>query len=366
MKKIILIAAVAIAAAACSKTFDTNPAASQKAIGFGSWNETLTKARATGADDTAFNNGDAFDVYGTKTLSGAKTVVFSGDDVTATVASGSVTWDYTTKRYWDPAATAYEFYAVLPANKLTAEANAGDYAKEGKFSGSFTFGDPKSDTKANDIMIANQTSVAPAKFGQPVNMVFNHAASCIDVYVKKDVALDGAVVKVTDLSILGIKNAGDFAVSNYTASKPTVVWTNQAGTGNYSVIESADVTVGGSTTYDASHNQTNTATGAAKIVDGYVFMPQGLVADTQKVKISYTIKVGTEEPNTYTDIEIDFNTFQESDTDDNHDSAHAITAWNTNTHYIYYITIGAKAIKFTAEVVEWEATTVSGYHYIVK
>ena len=44
MKKILFIAAVALAAAACSKTYNVGPE-SQKAIDFTSWSETISLDR---------------------------------------------------------------------------------------------------------------------------------------------------------------------------------------------------------------------------------------------------------------------------------------------------------------------------------
>ena len=373
MKKILFIAAVALAAAACGKTYNVGPD-TQKAIGFSTWNETLTKARATASDNTAFKTGDVFDVFGTKKVGSTNHPVFTGDDVTATVTGTSVSWDYVTKRYWDPAASQYTFYAVLPANKV----NTSGYANDGLFSGSFAFGDPTvaANSFANDIMVADETVVNGVEnntthqysysSASPVEMVFNHAASCVDVYVKKDAALGTAVLTVTDLSIADVKTEGTFAVSAYSASKPTVGWSNQTGDGDYTVLSAGSVVCGGSTTYDPStHAATNTGDGAGKIFDGYVFMPQTLTADGQKMVISYTIKVGDEEPNVYKDVDVYFAAFKTTDTDNNSGST-AITSWDANTHYIYYITIGAdNVITFTASVSAW-ATTQTGYQYILK
>ena len=57
MKKLIILVAAAIAAVACSRTFDTAPAKEQ-AIGFGTWADQLTKARTAGA--STFGAGDSF------------------------------------------------------------------------------------------------------------------------------------------------------------------------------------------------------------------------------------------------------------------------------------------------------------------
>ncbi len=63
MKKVIILAAVAIAAIACSKTYQVDPSASKgTAIGFNTWAEQLTKTRDQGS--STFAAGDDFAVYG--------------------------------------------------------------------------------------------------------------------------------------------------------------------------------------------------------------------------------------------------------------------------------------------------------------
>ncbi len=378
MKKYLILAlTAAIAAVSCSKTFEVVPTSTDYApIGFGTWANTLTKARATGAGVTAFKNGDAFDVFGFKTVSSGNSVVFNGDDVTATVSNSTVSWDYADHRFWDPAASSYTFFAALPANQLAAEASENLYATTGHFtSNDITFDDPTD--FSNDILVGKQVvagsgSSVPYSYTGPVDIQFNHIASCVDLKVKQDIALGNAVVKVTALSLVNISNSGKYTVSDYAAASPytpTVAWTEATtpttlGTnGVYDILASGDsnddVTVAGKSTYD-SHAVSNTDGTPATLFAGYVFMPQALSA--QKVKLSYTIQVGNEEPNVYTDILVDLSSFQQTDTDNN--SGTAITAWAPKTHYTYFITIGANVITFTATVNEWAVST-NGYHHLI-
>ena len=378
MKKLMILAVAAIALVACSRTFEHH-ATEGSPIGFGTWNEVLTKARATANDDTAFEAGDVFDVFGYKTTA-ANHIVFNGDDVAATVSGSTVTWDYTPHRFWDPAASSYTFFAVLPANILAAEANEGDYATTGLFtSNDITFDDPTAFD--NDILVADKEPVAgsggaaPYSYTNPVQIKFNHVASAVDLLVKQDNKLGNAVVKVTALSLLNISNKGHFTVSAYAASSPyvpTVAWTEAAtptylGTSNeYVILDSAsdsdDVPVTGKTTYDSHAVDSNNGDPAELFTD-YVFMPQPLVADAQQIKLSYTIKVGDEDPNVYTDVIIDIRDFMTTDSDNN-SAGSAITAWAPKTHYIYTMTIGANVIEFTATVKDW-ATTTNGYQYLL-
>ena len=372
-KQFILIAAVAIVTASCAQSFEAKET-QQSAIGFGTWAETLTKARTSGATNTSFENGDKFDVYGIKTVSSGNKVVFNGDNVIATVAGSTVTWDYAPHRFWDPAASSYTFYAALPADQLAAETSTDLYATTGQFtSNDITFNDPTA--FSNDVLVGKQVvsgtgAAAPYSYSGPVNIQFHHVASCVDLKVKQDKALGDAVVKVTALSLLNISNKGHYAVTAYAADpySPTVSWTEASspttlGTaGVYTVAGSYPVTVGGKTTY-SSHAASSTTGTPVDLFTGYVFMPQDLSSGNQKIKISYTIQVGTEEPNVYTDVLIDLKDFQQTDTDNN--SGTAITSWAPKTHYIYCLTIGANVITFTANVNDW-SETVTGYRYLLQ
>lgn len=369
MKKLVVLAAAAIAAVACTRTFDMAPV-NQQAIGFSTWADVMTKARANSNDNTAFQSGDVFDIYGFKTVGGTNHVVFDGDDVIATVSGSTVTWDYAPHRFWDPAASSYTFFAVLPAGNLaTAPAETGLFV-----SNDIPFNDPTN--FSNDILVADKKvvtgtgTIAPYSYSNPVEMQFNHVASSVDLLVKQDNTLGDAVVKVTALSLLNIHNSGHFTVSEYATNVPTVTWTeaspaSKLNSGEYVVLNASsdtdDVTATGKTTYD-SHSASNTVT-AAPIFQGYVFMPQDITATEQQIKLSYTIQVGTEAPNVYTDIVFDIRDFMTTDTDNN--SGTRITTWAPKTRYIYTMTIGANAIQFTASVKNWEATDVNGYHYLV-
>lgn len=378
MKKYLILAVTAaIAAVGCTKSFEV-VSTPETPIGFGTWNNVLTKARATAADNTAFENGDVFDVYGFKTVGSTNSVVFNGDDVTATVSGSDVTWDYSPHRFWDPAASSYTFFAVLPAGKLAAE-GSNPYATTGLFASTdITFDDPTA--FSNDILVADKKVVsgtgssAPYSYTEQVQINFNHIASCVDLLVKQDDKLGNAVVKITALSLLNISNKGNFTVSAYAGTGsivPTVAWTEAStpttlGDGEYVILNgtdaSDDITVSGKTAYNTDHSAGTTTGDAAELFTGYVFMPQDILSDTQKIKLSYTIQVGSEEPNVYTDILIDIQDFMNSDTDNN--SGTKITTWAPKTKYIYTMTIGANVIEFTAAVKNWEAT-VNGYRYLI-
>ena len=346
MKKIILIAAVAIAAAACSKTFDTN-LATEKAIGFGTWAENLTKAYSgSWADD------DSFTVYGTKkTGSNAAITVFNGVEVTYNASK----WSYTDIKFWDVAADNYTFYAFLPTNQLASGAT------DGKFTSKLiSFEHPQANTE--DVMVASEYSRNKVGTAMPtgeVQLAFNHASSLIDIYVKKDKSLgDDAVLTVTAATLKDILYKGTLSVNSYTSTKPNFSWDRKTDKKDYAA--SALPVIDSQTTYDASGNAESTTPVANAMFTSYILMPQTL-GDDQKLEISYKIELGGGEA-TYT-RSIAMKDFVKTDNTTNNDTK--IAGWNDGVHYIYYVTIGANAITFTATVNSWDVTTSTGYHYII-
>ena len=77
MKKFLIIAAAALLAAACAKTYEVKQT-TPPAIGFGTWSDVMTKA-----PKTDFVANDEFDVFGFKWKTGPtdQTTVFDGVDV---------------------------------------------------------------------------------------------------------------------------------------------------------------------------------------------------------------------------------------------------------------------------------------------
>lgn len=377
MKKIILIAAVAIAAAACSKTFDTN-LASEKAIGFGTWAENLTKA----PHNNAWANDDAFKVFGTKTVTD-QSVVFDGEEVSYNTTDTK--WSYAPVKFWDLTANNYTFYAFLPAAELADEASTGLYATTGKFaSKEVTFNDPTS--KAQDILVASEYSRAKgtnAMSTASVDLEFNHMATLVDVRVKMNASLatmgNEVTLAVTSATLADIRYKGTLNVTGYaspvitgvnTVSKPQFSdygWTPDA-TPSVTNYASAGVNpLTAVTTYNASGNATTTDPEAQYLFQNYVVMPQDL-SNGQKLVISYTITTKDGSGNTatavYNDVDVELINFVDADNTSNTGSQ-AITGWLPNVHYIYYVTIGANAITFTASVNPWETTVVNGYRYIL-
>lgn len=341
MKKIMILAAVAaIAATACTKTFEAVQTQGSS-VGFGTWANVLTKARTAGS--STFASGDDFNVYGFKTISAANTTVFNGD----VVSYDGTDWTYTNLRFWDPNASSYTFYAVSPAG-LVATANA----QTGAFtSSSVTFAG-----NDNDVLVADKKAVANADFNNPVNLSFNHIASLVDFKVKKHSEIAAATVAVTSFQISNIDNTGTFSVADTyaTSNHPDVTW-NATARGTYS-------NTSGVTSVATLPSNVSTD-GSDFLINHLVAMPQTFrtAENKQTVTIEYTITSGGDTiTNTAT---FDLKTFDNVDDKDNEDTI--IGGWDGGKHYTFYITINANAITFTASIADW-LTPNNGYHYLLQ
>jgi hypothetical protein len=340
MKKIMILAAVAaIAATACTKTFEAVQTQGS-ALGFGTWANVLTKARTAGS--STFVNGDDFNVYGFKTINAANTTVFNGD----AVSYDGTDWTYDNLRFWDPNASSYTFYAASPAGKIaSANAQTGEFT-----SNSIAFAGNN-----NDVLVADKKVVPQADFNNPVNLSFNHIASLVDFKVKKHAEIAAATVAVTSFQLNNIDNVGTFSVSDaYTGSHPVVTW-NPTARGAYS-------NTSGVTSVATLPSNVGTD-GSDFLINHLVAMPQTFRTDEniQTVTIEYSITSGGDTvTNTAT---FNLKTFDNVDDKDNTDTI--IGGWEGGKHYTFYITINANAIVFTASIADW-VTPNNGYHYLLQ
>ena len=384
IKHFILIAAVALVASSCAHSFEAEQT-QQPAIGFGTWAEQLTKARAAGSN--TFEAGDDFAVYGyySKTVNQQeqKTTVF--DNVTVR-ASGSpvVTWAYSPLRFWDPTAEKYTFFAVSPAS----------YANEvDAQTGLFTSQEVNFDTYNKDILVATKKVVtaaqsAPKYPSTAVELEFNHVAAMVDVKVKMDAALDATLqacfndqvpsnagLQITAASLVSITKKGTFAVASYDNQtlKPVIGSTNcgwvasqaQDAAGDYSTTVQTPLQITQTTSYDQNHEAGQPSGSDQYLFEHYVLMPQQLAASTQQLHIEYDIitQVTPSVVKTSYSADIDIKDFVLEDKDNN--DANSVPAyWAPGYHYTYTLTIGANAITFTASINDW--ATASGYRYLVQ
>lgn len=357
MKKIILIAAVAIAAAACSKTY-TVGSDSQKSIGFTSWNDQMTKA-----GKSTFETGDKFEVFGYK-HNGATdaNTVFNAVEVEKTATA----WTYSPIRFWDNNFSDYTFFAIYPEDIL---ASGGDYAQ----SGLFTTNDLEYTGTDEVVLVAKKNHVAKGT-GYPasVNMTFVHAASKIDIKVKKHDEILDTKLTVNSIAMSNIQEKGKLVVANYddaNEGKPSMTWTPAS---TPVVNAAADAAYKNTTGAVLAAGTGNTTATAADLISGLIAMPQSLTSGSgaQSITINYTITTGTtgSEDSINYEATFEIGKFDSSDPnpDDKDNTTPFINAWEAGVHYTYYITINASnKITFTASIEDW-AEAVTGHHYIIK
>lgn len=411
MKKLMIFAVAAIALVACSKEFDTNKSASNgTAIGFRTWTETLTKTVADPTNPRVqgtnfFRSGDGIVVYGSKTDTDpdpdVTSVVFDGVDVVATAEGGdpvaATAWDYNNHRFWDANAESYTFFAVSPKAKLATTTTT---ATDGAFvSSSLDFTGAVNDILVADKVVVNKGSAPYFNNYATVNLIFNHAAALVDLHVKKAPSLADAAVKVSAIAISNVKKTGVLELTsakyNKTISTRTTVpnitvaeWTASAP-GTYlpaegvnpvygDVSTSAAIAVGNEKviTTDTDFDAASPATPAASTIlfNNLVVVPQTFVApsdrsnpedasnaNAQKVTITYTITPDGGDTNTYTST---LWLYDFDGVDNDTQAATYIGSWAPGKHYIFYITIDAHEIKFSASINPWEET-ISGYNYLL-
>jgi len=373
MKKLMIFAVAAIALVACTKTYEKEEAPQQE-IGFGTWNDVMTKAVKT-----AFANGDTFDIYGFKWNTGptSQTNVFKGYDVTYN--STAEKWTYSPKRYWDGNFDYYTFFAAYPNNQLASAANENDYEQRGLFiSNELTY-----DGSNEVLLVAQKKDVAKASYGNTVPLLFKHTASLVDIKFKKHSELVDAEVTVNSIKLSGIQTKGKFTVVSYNGSNDPVgktvsdviglgwdlaadpvVNAANAAAATAPYVHTSDVTL-------ASSDGVGTANAAALISD-LVLMPQVLSkTEGPKITISYTITTGSggdADTIVYTNKEFYFGLFDSTEPDDpgqpgdKQNTDPRVSAWMPNVHYTYYITINANAIEFSASIDNWD--TDSAHYYL--
>ena len=377
MKKILILAVAATALVACAKSFDKSTS-QELTIGFNTWAEHMTKAASNTVGNT-FANGDNFNVYGYKTLSGTATDVFTGDVVSTTDGTN---WSYTNTRYWDKNASEYGFFAVSPAEKV---ATATTTAKDG----AFVTSDIQFLGNDNDILVANKKTVTTIPQTTAVPLEFNHVASLVDINVKKSPALANATVTISAFSLSNIEDDGVLTVtaSNYDPSGAISVarsdWGADDGTlktylpaNGTTPVYGADNSTAISTTNkitidkdpDFDIDDPATPGGSTPLFTGLIVKPQAFDGTknpdaSQKITLTYQITSAGGDVNEYSPTLwlVDF----DLEDDDEQGPSDQIGSWNPGKHYIFYITIDANAIEFSASINTWTTPDINGYHYLL-
>lgn len=257
-KQYFLMAMAATMFAACSQTEVIDEVvdnSTPKAIGFSTYVNGQTRAENSNQGYTLYleDHHTNFQVWAYKNVADAK--VFAGDVVTyeAVIGSDPLTyeWKYTNTRYWDKAASWYEFYAAAPQtvnwvlNEKIVDNYADDYFtlanyelkgnnlnKDGFSVYKESFKDLPNDI---DLMIADEKKVENANFYGNVHLEFIHILSRLNITVKKDSRVTGNV-HLVKLDVVDLKNIGNFNEDNITGTLANGITSRWNPADNYTTI----------------------------------------------------------------------------------------------------------------------------------
>ena len=351
MKKFFLLAAAAVMVfASCSK--NDQPEQREAAIAFSSYTgRAISKADAgsfIGKGTTELIAGTKFGVWayatGADPFDGTNTSNVFMNNVEVTYAGGGYNdetkYTYSPLRYWpnDEANNKLSFFAVYPfgATGLTAPANGwGDY----------TFTAQTNPANMVDFLfseVAKDQTYSATNSGKKgvVNMKFHHALSMVKFKVNTDAdyAANGTTITLKSIKVAAVNTKGTFKPA---VATPFGAWSAQGTPAEFTVFNGTKAL-----TTTAVFVPTGTEAN-----DAFLMVPQTL-SDNVKVTVVYTVKTGSDAEIENT-AEIVLNTALDS-------SKNPITAWNMNQNTVYTFTVGLKPIQFIAEVVDWDAETVSG------
>ena len=291
-RNILIIAATALVLAGCSdvdtlkKDVQNNNNEAGEAIGFTSYTQKITRAENSGAAYSwnFYNHQESFRVWAYKNPNNTYTdQVFNGVVIDATRDGDAPNYVYDFEyhvagqaRFWDKAASNYEFYAAAPADGSSetngdwqfittgitsyANQNKGYFETTSTLSGVnlrastsdaskiTSLSESTSSFKGTtdiDKLIAAPCSGNYKSFIDPsdntkhiVQLSFIHILSKMNVTVKKDEELDPKTVKLLSIEFFNLKNKGEFSESTDPVSTGTYGrWDNVAK----AQVNSADV-----------------------------------------------------------------------------------------------------------------------------
>lgn len=313
-KNYFMLAAATMMFAACAETDlvnEVNMEEAPKAIEFDAFANKTTRAEI-GTQDNPLTK-TTLKVWGWKTVEQVNTDIFSGIGV-----KYDDKWTYMNAndvKYWDQNAI-YNFYAASPfAENVTINGDIDDCTIQ--ITG-VTGGAADADADATvDYLITRATSVESGATPSLVDFTLSHIMSKVTVQVKYSDELVTSGATLTALTMDG----WNASAGTFTQNATTEWGITGTSTGSYDFLKATQ-------TEDDDVTLTTTA---QSIGSSYLMVPQENV--TLNFTISYTLGGETFEAQTG---ELTGQT------------------WETNTHYVYTITIKPNAIEFgTATVNGW-------------
>lgn len=367
MKKSFLLLATAALFAACTNdSVRENIAEDQVEIGFSTYIQKPVASKADNSTAETLKDLEAyhqnFVVNGFKTVATTETQVFANQLVTYADSK----WGYSPVSYWDKSASKYSFYAAAPqtvAWTFFNDATKGKYYTISDFTVSGTSlaldtldtPDAAAVFGEEDLMIATDIPAHTAFTATAVNFTFNHILSRFNIAISTSIT-DGTVT-LKSLTVNGMNNKGSFDESLDSASTDgsTARWTALAVDGTYAITA-----VKGE--------------GNAEVVvnEDKQFIYQGLVIPQTAAYESIKLDGTSDETAPYLNIQYSITTGEgtSAKTQDysyfynladlfNGDGSSNL-AFNEGWQNNLYITIGAAAINFDAQVYEWATQDPEG------
>ena len=270
-KSYLMIAAAAALFAACAENEAFKEVNNDNLISFSTYTQKATRAENSSASYSLNlkDHHSTFKVWGYKNTSA--TAVF--DEEVVTYVSASSKWSYTNNRYWDKAATTYEFYAYAPSttdvftfNGVNNIATQGDgyftiasaYTKAGEnvspknsTTATQTWGSANTDI---DLMIADKAeytgNTLTNAIANNVTLNFIHILSRLNITLKTSndfypTVQTGDKIVVSNITIGHMKNSGTFnesSASGTTLSGGTHTRWTTTGDNDYSYNLNYDAT----------------------------------------------------------------------------------------------------------------------------
>lgn len=361
-KSFLLLATAALFAACASDSVRENIAEDQVEIGFSTYIQKPVASKADNSTATALKGLEAyhdnFVVNGFKTVADAETQVFTNQLVTYNPAENKKVWEYSPVSYWDKSASAYTFYAAAPAGAGWNFAN-NKYTLEYTVSGSSLETEERATPNAaanlgnDDMMIATDKTATNTNgnFGGTVEFTFNHILSRFNIAISTSIT-DG-VVTLKALEVSGLKKSGKFdetVPDDVTLNAGTTArWTELSEP--YTLAANDELLVKNFTTDVDNTNDTYKQ-----------FVYQGLVIPQTAAYESIKLDGTSEEIAPYLNIQYTIKTGESNEQSYSYyynlaglfgATAETPLAFNEGWQNNLYITIGAAAINFDADVYEW-------------
>lgn len=353
MKRLILLATMVAVLASCEKTEIQNEVLNE--IGFSQKIGKQTKAIVDGSE---FSTSQPFGVYayayqdGTHKNMVMNNVEIAYQEITVDNTTTNV-WKATgsTKYYWpNDDKTHINFFAYSPSSTnastvadheklyfVTGEGNGVSHTKEN----GLNLTNYQHTNKYVDFMVA--TPVIGAKYNVKaingtVPVMFHHQLTQLIFTVKtsEEYVTNGVGPEFTinSITLNGINNQGTYACTNVTDTWADGVWSQQTGDATYEVFP---------VTNESATKVTKTNILKTTPI---TVIPQTLAANSQSLKINYTIEgegVATET----VERTIYFNGVK------NNAQTPTALVWDVNKKITYNIVIGLKEILFQPTIDDW-------------